>query len=190
MIVLSRDGRREVVVKRNNVLLASRVILLVALWIMLFASFTEICFSEDAFLRVVGIVAISFWTLTDAIMMYLVLSEHYSTYVLSESGVLVTSPFRKKGIAWSEIADYGLSFVAKNKYGHALFNLYFSPTVLGVKRGCAKKLDRRTLKIHIMLAYFERDRAVAEKIFSFAGEYTSAEPFIPEDLKTENSARQ
>jgi hypothetical protein len=58
-----------------------------------------------------------------------------------------------------------------------------------VKRGCAKKLDRRTLKIHIMLAYFERDRAVAERIFSFAGEYTSAEPFIPEDLKTENSAR-
>lgn len=129
---------------------------------------------------IAGFVVICVWTAFVPTMCISCFITHFKEFLIDDSGISC-SLFGKKSItSWSEINDWGISYLgSKRSFGQYsdVYCLYFAKSKQRTKNSNSKKFSGKVIKIYVSGDDFYR---ALNSVIPFCRKRTSAAPFITE----------
>jgi hypothetical protein len=127
---------------------------------------------------VFGFVFLCLWTAVALLMGLFGISAGRSMLRVDYEGVTYRSMLRKQHLAWSEIADYGLSYCGQSRGDGNTYDFYFSTELQQAKNECSKNLKGQMIRYTVTEDDYSH---IVEKVIPFCRARTRVEPFIGVD---------
>ena len=127
----------------------------------------------------IGAAFIVFWTTMVFFMGKGVIKSVTSDLVINQDGITVKSILGKDFIAWSQVEDYGISFIGNSK-GTMYYYLYFAKEYQQTKNSKTKKLKGKMIKYTITEYNYSE---TVNWIVPFCKTFCPISPFICEEEK-------
>jgi hypothetical protein len=101
--------------------------------------------------------------------------ESSKMVIINDEGVLLKSFLGNRFLAWSEIADFGISYCGQTRGSGNTYDLYFSEKIHPVKNECSKILRGKMIKITINGNWYSD---IVYKVMPYCREKTTVTPFV------------
>lgn len=116
---------------------------------------------------------ISFGVLLLVLSVYAVISA-FKTLIIDKNGITSKCILIEKQIPWSEIQDFGISYINETRFDGAIYYLYFACEQLETKKNGKKKFNREVIRTFV---YYDSYDEIESKVFSFCRKYTRVRPY-------------
>lgn len=129
---------------------------------------------------IAGFVFVCVWTAIVLTMCVFCFITHFKEFLIDDSGISCSLFGKKSVTSWSEISDWGISYLgSKRSFGHYgdVYCLYFAKSKQRKKNSNSKKFSGKVIKIYVSGDDFYR---ALNSVIPFCRKRTGVAPFITE----------
>jgi hypothetical protein len=134
---------------------------------------------EDGITDWFGTALVAIWTCLALWMALRSINDALTCLVLDENGAELRRPFGKKRIAWSQVRDWGLSYVGLANHDDNAYEFYFAEEPQQEKNEYARKLTLRVLRYTVIGEEYQQ---VVQEVLPVCRRVARVAPFVPEDV--------